>query len=237
MPSKAALLADDVQDDWDAVSEEEPKAIIEAVVVPKKDSNAGPGVTKRELKRLQQVQRESEEIFGLAQTNHDEQEGLDELEAERAVRLGDLQSGMNLLKLSLDENQQSKIVESTMLKKSKPTASSAPVVLTNRIATHPLASQKDVDDLVKIVSGKEGLASHTLSRFYPAFLESLFRELAGARDVPEIRKLAGILTDLTTSKHKAVQQKEGKTKPSIQTGPKKGKGVDMDEYYDDGDVY
>lgn len=71
------------------------------------------------------------------------------------------------------------------------------------------------------------------SKHYPNFLESLFRTLLMDRDVPEIRKLANMASELVASKQRdKLAQMNGKKKaaPSLVGASKKSGRADMMDF-------
>lgn len=206
----SGIIESAVQDDWDASSSEE-----EAGKTVAGSSSSQPIVTKRELKR-QQVMKESEDVFGSEMAPRD-----DEVDRERQVRMADLQSGMNLLRIDASEDAKAKIVEGSITKKA-----SAGHGSTSLIAGRPFSTQKDLEEIVKVVvreiqsyeapSAGQKVPTKPL---YPLLLEALFKELVGTREPPEIRRLASALEDIASIKLRKLTT--AKAKPQIQLGGKK----------------
>lgn len=76
------------------------------------------------------------------------------------------------------------------------------------------------------------------SKHYPNFLETLFRTLLSDRDIPEIRKLANMASELVASKQRdKLAQVNGKKKaaPSLAGASKKSGRADMMDFGCDDD--
>jgi hypothetical protein len=147
-----------------------------------------------------------------------------EVDREREVRLGDLEHSMALMGLTGTDEFKRNIVEASLTKKATMTTNNIPVTISQRT----LATTKDVDDLVKHILTRE-LSPHSNSKLYPVLLETLFKEVSSTREIPELRRLASVISEIATSKQKAVVKK----KPQIELGGKKSSKYDMDDYGDD----
>lgn len=209
----ANIVAEEANDDWDASSSSsEDEAALSA-----KTPAENAGLTRRELRR-QQVIKESEDIFSVG-PSHD-----DPAERERQVRMADLKSGMSLLRIDVSEEEKNRIVEGSMEK--RVSGVSAGSVLAGR----PFVTTKDIDDIVRIavrdISSYEKVQAANKKSLYPQLLETLFKELAGSREAPEIRRLASALEDVAAIKLRKVTTV--KAKPQIAAGRKTGGGSRFD---------
>ena len=86
------------------------------------------------------------------------------------------------------------------------------------------------------------LKSLDTSKHYPNFLETLFRALLLDRDIPEIRKLSNMASELVTTKQKDKLAQMSNTKkkapPSLAGASKKSGGrADMMDFAGDSDDY
>lgn len=77
------------------------------------------------------------------------------------------------------------------------------------------------------------LKSLDSSKHYPNFLESLFRNLLIDRDVPEIRKIANMASELVQSKQRDKLASKKKPAPSLVGASKKSGRADMMDFGDD----
>jgi hypothetical protein len=78
------------------------------------------------------------------------------------------------------------------------------------------------------------------SKHYPNFLEGLFRTLLTDRDVPEIRKLANMASELVSSKQRdklAQMNAKKKAAPSLAGASKKSGRADMMDFGGDDDDF
>lgn len=78
------------------------------------------------------------------------------------------------------------------------------------------------------------------SKHYPNFLETLFRTLLMDRDVPEIRKLANMASELVATKQRdklAQVNSKKKAAPSLVGASKKSGRADMMDFGGDDDDY
>lgn len=222
---KDSGLLDDVQDNWDVESESDAEQAGVTKASPQKIGEEGEGqghrLTKREQRRLESASKDDPN-FAFEQ-NHLPQ-GESEADRERQVRLGDLEHTMDLMGIRGSEEYKRDIVEAGLTKRTTATTGNVPSAIAQRVLT----TTKDVDDLVKHITSRE-LFPHSTSKLYPTLLETLFREICNTREVPELRRLASIVSDIAASKQKAVTKK----KPQIEMGSKKSSQYDMDDYDDD----
>lgn len=216
-------LLEDVQEDWDVESETDSEPNETNKTSPPKSEGGkerqGQKLTKREQRRLESASKDDTGMM-LEQTRPHED---NEVDREREVRLGDLEHSLALMGVTGTDEFKRNIVEASLIKKTT-TTGNVPVTTSQRT----LATTKDVDDLVKHILTRE-LSPHSNSKLYPVLLETLFKEVSNTREVPELRRLASIVSEIATSKQKAVVKK----KPQIELGGKKGSKYDMDDYGDD----
>ncbi|PJF18456.1 Eukaryotic translation initiation factor 3 subunit J [Paramicrosporidium saccamoebae] len=137
---------------------------------------------------------------------------------ERLIREKDLEHAMSLFGISAPEK----------------TADSAP---TTSIAQSPFDTMTpttvpEFDQFTRLITKR--LETFEASKNYPQFLEGLIHTLMSRRDVPEIRKVAGVLTDMASQKLKEKQAAtKAKPPPSLKATKGSGKYDAFDDYDDD----
>lgn len=220
---KGATILEDVQDDWDAESESDTEQKDANKASPQKleegHERQDQKLTKREQRRLESASKDDTDmIFEQNRPPYVD----DEVGVERKIRLADLQLGMELMGVKGTDELKNEVVEASLIKRTA--SNNAPSTASQRT----LATTKDVDDLVKHILTRE-LSPHSTTKLYPVLLETLFREVSNTREVPELRRLASIVSEIAATKQKAVVKK----KPQIELGGKKGSKYDVEEYGDD----
>lgn len=98
-------------------------------------------------------------------------------------------------------------------------------------------TQKDFDAIVDTLSAK--FKTFDTNKLYIPFVESLTKALLADRDVPEIRKIGGVITDLASIKQKEKLQAAKKPAPSLAGAKKSSRNVyaDFGDFDDDGDGF
>ena len=148
-------------------------------------------------------------------------------ERDIAVQVADLNNAMDLFGISGVNARD--IVGAP---KTKPAAAqvAAPVPDVISLGAKDPVSIPEFETLAKklasLLNQKFATSSH-----YPLFLETLVRHTLAERDVTEVRKVGSILNDIANAKTK---KPAGKQKAALAAAPKKGNGLDFEDY---GDVY
>lgn len=156
-----------------------------------------PTLTKRQIRMQEAKTKTGEEVAP---------EILDEDERERQMRLSDLRQGIDLLGVKVSEAEVERAVESGP----------------KRTIKRELQSQKDIDDFV--LSFSKQITALNQSRLFPQLLEAMLREMAKDREVPELRRLQGILADLVTLRQKRQSSEKKKNMPTLEGAGKKHQG-------------
>lgn len=98
-------------------------------------------------------------------------------------------------------------------------------------------TQKDFDAIVETLGKK--LKGFEKSKFYLAFVENLAKALLADREVPEIRKIGGVITDLASIKQKERLSAAKKPAPTLAGAKKSSRNdyADFGDFDDDGDGF
>jgi hypothetical protein len=196
--------------------------------ISKREARRLESLSQAQLKETAELEARLQAISLAPAAEIQAQRGAAAAQAERQVRRADLENTISLFGVQADEATKDAIVESFVIKKNMTEGSGSSGSGIKTI--NCLETQKDVDVAVKLVLTQLGPVQG--SKMYPVLLESLFRDLVASRQVPEIRKLAGILSDMA-KKMSDTTTGGGKKKPTIELGPKKKGGIDMTDYDDD----
>ena len=202
---------EDVKDSWDAEEEEEaPKPAPKPKAAPKPKPAANK--TPAVPAVVEPVETEFERKQRL----------------ERLVQEKDLESAMNLFGVS----------DTRPNKDAAAAAAPSVVVQQSPFDAMDPTTPAEFDQFTRIITKRlEQLES---KKNYSAFLEGLVNALMSRRDVPEIRKVAGILTDMAALKLKekqAASKTSAKAPPSLKGTSKKGTGRFDDFDFVDGDGF
>lgn len=196
---------DDVEDDWDASSEEE--VVIEKKPVMLAKKPAAP------------VKKEVEEPLETAQ--------------EKKLRLQKLQEAADL------DNAVHLFGSDFIKAEDEPTGTTtapAKVVEIDWLQSLDPQTAKDFDAISATLSKK--LKSFEKSKFYVQFVESLTKSLLADREVPEIRKVGGIITDLAALKQREKLAAAKKPAPSLAGAKKSSRNDYADfDFDEDGDAF
>jgi hypothetical protein len=137
---------------------------------------------------------------------------------EKLIREKDLESAMSLFGISASEK----------------TTDSTPItnVVQSPFDTMTPITIPEFDQFARLITKR--LEAFEAGKNYPQFLEGLIHTLMSRRDVPEIRKVAGVLTDMASQK---IKEKQAATKakppPSLKATKGSGKYDDFDDFDDD----
>ena len=148
----------------------------------------------------------------------------------RLIQESDLENAMALFGISKSEINVDQVLEITKKDATTP-VSSAPSVDGGYFESAKPQTWTEFETLSNTVVKK--LKSLESSKHYPNFLESLFRALLNDRDVPEMRKLANMASELVSAKQRdKLSQMNGKKKvaPSLAGASKKNGRADMMDF-------